>query len=149
MLEKVLSSHVLWYNDEGIYVRTFLESAHVQVKSECAVLTRPINPKAIASECEDLTAGFLHHGLREVLRLTDMFDEFYGDLLYELKCGFPGFKYSAKSYLWVHFPLSTVHLTFALSPPSPRSCSVSSAPRLGHRWQQAQCLWENFGILEV
>ena len=54
-------------------------------------LTRSIDAKAIAPECEDLAAGFLHHRLREVSSLTDMFHEFDSDPLYELKCRFPRF----------------------------------------------------------
>ena len=99
MLEKVLSSHVLWYNDEGVYIRAFLQSAHGQVKSGCGTLTRPVNPEAITPECKDLAASFIHHGLREVLCLTDMFDEFHRDLLYQLECRFPGFECSAKAPL--------------------------------------------------
>ena len=96
MLEKVLSSHVLWHNDESIYVRACLLSARAWVKSECGPLTRSINSKAIASECKNFAAGFIHHGLREVVLFTDMFDEFHSDLLYKLECRFPGFKCSTK-----------------------------------------------------
>lgn len=28
MLEKVFSSHVLWYDDEGVYIRAWLQLAH-------------------------------------------------------------------------------------------------------------------------
>ena len=82
---------MLWYNDKGVYVRTYLESAPDRVKSECEKPTRSIDAKAIAPKCEDLAAGFLHHRLREVSGLTDMFHEFNGDPLYELECRFPKF----------------------------------------------------------
>ena len=82
---------MLWHNDEGVYVRTCLESAPDQVKSEYKGLTRSIDAKAIAPERKDLAAGFLHHRLREVFSLTDMFHEFDSDPLYELKCRFPRF----------------------------------------------------------
>lgn len=95
VLEKVLSSHVLWYNDEGVYIRALLSSAQRQVNTRDEALTGPINSEAIAAEREDLAAGFVHHGLRQVLRLTDMFDEFHGDLLYELECRLPRSKPSA------------------------------------------------------
>ncbi len=96
MLEEVFSSHVLWYNDESVYIRTYLKLAHGQVKPEREILTRAVNPQAIAPERKDLAAGFFYHGLREVLRFADMFDEFHSDLLYKLKCRFPGAKCSAK-----------------------------------------------------
>lgn len=99
MLEKVFSSHVLWYNDEGVYIRASLESAHDQVKSERGALTRSVNSKAIAPECKNLAAGFVHNGLREILRLADMFDEFHSDLLYKLKCRFSVLKDSAKGLI--------------------------------------------------
>lgn len=124
VLEKVLSSHMLWYNDEGVYIRASLGSAHDQVKSECGALTRSINPEAITTECKYFAASFLHNGLREILRLADMFDEFHSDLLYKLKCGFSVFKVSYRALY-----SCTVHPTFALSRPGPRSCSVSSAPQ--------------------
>ena len=89
MLEKVTSSYVLWYNDEGVYIRACWLSAHAWVKLECGAVTRSINPKAIASECKDFAAGFFHHWLREILRFTDMFDEFHSDLLYKLECRLP------------------------------------------------------------
>lgn len=50
--------------------------------------TRSINPKAIAPKCKDLAAGFVDNGLREILRLADVFDEFHSDFLYKLKRGF-------------------------------------------------------------
>ena len=125
MLEKVFSSHVLWYNDEGIYIRTFLLSAHDQVKSDCGALTRSINPKAIAPESKNLAAGFLRNRLRKVLRLTDMFDEFHSDLLYELKRGFSAFERFSQGAIYGY----TVHLTVSQSPPGPRSYSVFSAPQ--------------------
>lgn len=96
MLEKVLSSHMLWYNNEGVYIRASLGSAHDQVNSESGELTRSINSKAIAPERKYFAASFLHNRLREILRLADMFNKFYGDLLYKLKCGFPVFEGSAK-----------------------------------------------------
>ena len=34
MLEEVLSSHMLRYNDEGVYVGACLMSAHAEVKSK-------------------------------------------------------------------------------------------------------------------
>ena len=90
MLEKVLSSHMLRYNNECVYVGTCLILAHTEVGSVRGVLTRPINPKAIAPIRKNLAASFIHHRLREVLRLTDMFNEFHRDLLYKLECRFPG-----------------------------------------------------------
>lgn len=101
MLEKVLSSHVLWYNDEGVYIRASLESAHDQVKPECEALTRSIDPKAIAPESKYFAAGLLHNGLREILCLADVLDEFHSDLLYELKCGFSVFEGSAQGLFTV------------------------------------------------
>ena len=96
MLEKVLSGHVLRYNDEGVYIRASSESAHDQIKPEFGAPTRSIYSKAITPKCEYLASGFLHNGLGEVLHLADMFDEFYSDLLYKLKCRFSRFKVSAR-----------------------------------------------------
>lgn len=64
-------------------------------------MTRSINPKAVASECKDFAAGFIHHGLREILHFTDMFDEFHSDLLYKLECRFSGLKRSIEGPVMV------------------------------------------------
>ena len=97
MLEEILSSHVLGYHNEGVNVGACLVSTHVEVKLKRRALTRPINPKAITPKCKDLAAGFIHHGLREVLRLTDMLDEFHGDLLDKLECRLPRLERSVRS----------------------------------------------------
>lgn len=64
-------------------------------------MTRSIDSKAIASECKDFAAGFIHHRLREILHFTDMFDEFRSDFLYKLECRFPGFQRLTKGPVMV------------------------------------------------
>lgn len=41
VFEKVLSSHVLWYNDEGVYIGASLESAYGRVKAESELSPGP------------------------------------------------------------------------------------------------------------
>ena len=118
MLEEVLSRHVLWYNDKGVYIGACLVSAHAEVMSERRALTRPIDPQAITPECKDFAAGFIHHELREVFGFTDMSDELHSDPLYKLERRFPALKISVKGSA-IGFAL---RLAFALSPPSPQNC---------------------------
>ena len=99
-------------------------SAQSHFKAQFGALTRSINPKAIAPECKDLAASFVHHGLREVLRLTDMFDKFQSDLLYKLKCRLPGFKCSAPGLVVEDCP---PYLRSVSSEPSKLFCLFSSA----------------------
>ena len=126
MLEKVLSRHVLRYNDESVYIRASSESAHDQIKPEFGKPTRSIYPKAIAPKCEYLASGFLHNGLREVLHPADMFDEFYSDLLYKLKCRFSRSKVQPVYSLRIQ---CTCYLRSVSSRPSKLFCLFSSAIR--------------------
>ncbi len=80
----------------GCLYRSLLGISLRPSQGRIVALTGSINPKAIAPECKDLAAGFLHNGLRQILRLADMFDEFHGDLLYKLECRLPACKASVK-----------------------------------------------------